>query len=154
MKVDLRFGLLAAAALSVTPALAQVPISGDYQCKMEFMHMMPGASGVAMVSAASCVLEGDNTNTTSFTNNVLFDNKGQGKLINSNGIATLDGEPASAYVGVEAAWTLQMKDGEVTGYSGKGVNDIVAGENVGKQIHWSVTPTGPDTATISYEIKD
>ena len=152
MKVKL--GLLAAATVSVTPALAQLPLSGDYQCKMEFMHMMPGASGTAMVSAASCILEGDDTNTTTFTNNVLFDDKGQGKLINSYGVASLGGQPASAYVGVEASWTLQMKDGAVTGYTGKGVNDIVAGENVGKQIHWSVTPTGPDTATISYEMKD
>lgn len=136
-------------------AMAQsVPISGAYDCKADFLHMMDSAAGLAMISAASCTLEGDDKNTVTFTNNVLFDKKGQGKLINSNGLTQLDGKPAAAFIGVDASWTLQMSNGEMTGYSASGVNDIVAGEFEGKQIHWSATPTGPDTMKISYEIKD
>ena len=47
-----------------------------------------------------------------------------------------------------------MKDGQMTGYTANGVNDIVAGEYAGKKIHWVGTPTGPDTMKISYEVKD
>jgi len=143
-----------AALLPLSTTFADLPLKGDYQCKMEYMHMMPGQNGMAMINAAKCILKGNDKNITTFTNNVLFDDKGVGKLINSNGLATQDGKPGSAYVGVDSTWILEMKDGEMVGYTANGVNDIVAGENTGKKIHWTATPTGPDTAIISYEIKD
>ena len=128
------------------------PLTGSYLCKMDFMHMMPGHDGLAMINAATCSLEGDDKNTTIFTNNVLFDDKGRGKLINSNGLTIQEGNPISAYIGSESTWILEMKDGAMVGYTAKGVNDIVAGENTGKKIYWNATPTGADTATITYEV--
>lgn len=135
-------------------AYAQLPLTGDYTCKLDFMHMMPTSAGLAMISAAKCTLEGDESNTVTFTNNVLFDENGNGKLINSNGLTELDGKPATAFIGAEATWLLEMKDGQVAGYTASGVNDIFSGENEGKQIHWQAVPTGPDSVKISYEIKD
>jgi len=138
----------------VATVQAQLPTAGDYNCKMDFMHMMKGDTGMAMINAATCTLEGDDKNVTTFTNNVMFDDKGTGKLINSNGLTEVEGNPASAFIGIDSTWLLQMKDGQMTGYTADGVNEIVAGENVGKKIYWTASPTGPDTAKISYEIKD
>ena len=144
-------------AALITPfsgAKADIPLSGVYSCQVDFMHMMQGTAGMAMISAANCTLDGDDKNTVTFTNNVLFDDKGTGKLINSNGLTELEGKPATAFVGIESVWQLEMKDGQMTGYAANGVNDIVAGEYAGKKIYWSGTPTGPDTMKISYEVKD
>jgi hypothetical protein len=145
---------IAAVSMIAATAHAQLPLTGDYACQMDFMHMMNSQAGLAMISGANCTLEGDDKNTVTFTNNVLFDEKGKGKLINSNGLTSIGGEPATAFVGIESTWILDMKDGQMVGYSANGVNDIVAGENEGKKIYWRATPTGPDTLTISYEVKD
>ena len=151
-----RFVLFAGVLCSVS-GIAQAqnsqPLSGAYQCKMEFMHMMPGTNGTAMINAASCKFDGDDANTTTFTNNVQFNEKGVGKLINSNGVTLQAGKPITAYIGDQATWVLKMQDGKMVGYTAKGINRIVAGENVGKNIHWTAVPTGTDTATISFEVK-
>ncbi len=139
---------------ALVQAQPQLPLTGDYACQMDFMHMMNTQAGLAMISAANCTLEGDDKNTVTFTNNVLFDENGKGKLINSNGLTSLGGEPITAFVGIESTWVLDMKDGQMVGYSADGSNNIVAGENEGKKIVWNATPTGPDTVKISYKIKD
>lgn len=153
-KSTVQLALFTLMAPIAAAAQTTLPLVGDYTCKLDFMHMMDGAEGMAMVSAATCTLEGDDKNTVSFTNNVLFDEKGTGKLINSNGLTELNGKPATAFVGIESTWQLEMKDGQMAGYTANGVNDIIAGENTGKKIHWTANPTGPDTLKISYEVKD
>jgi len=145
--------LLSAAATAQT-----VPEKGTITCQQSDVNQLPspaGAQKAIMVSNTVCSFDGVDPSIKTSFNNVLEIDMGaaKAKTISSTGTVSKGDKVTSVFTIEKGDWTLQLKDGQMVGWSSEGSSAFKGGEFAGRSMSWSAKATGPNTFKLDYVVQ-